>query len=95
MAGMTITEARQKVFTFSDPYYDTKIVLYTRSDQKVTDYSELKGKNIGVKNGTISQTFLEENQEKYIGYSAQVKIIFFGFISFRPASRRFYPPIAR
>lgn len=30
MAGMTITEARQKVFTFSDPYYDTKIVLYTR-----------------------------------------------------------------
>ena len=68
MAGMTITEARQKVFTFSDPYYDTKIVLYTRSDQKVTDYSELKGKNIGVKNGTISQTFLEENQEKY-GYT--------------------------
>ena len=68
MAGMTITEERQKVFTFSDPYYDTKIVLYTRADQKVTDYSELKGKNVGVKNGTISQTFLEENQEKY-GYT--------------------------
>lgn len=70
MAGMTITEARQKVFTFSDPYYDTKIVLYTRSDQKVTDYSELKGKNVGVKNGTISQTFLEENKDKY-GYSVK------------------------
>lgn len=68
MAGMTITDAREKVFTFSDPYYDTKIVLYTRADQKVTDYSDLKGKNVGVKNGTISQTFLEENKEKY-GYT--------------------------
>lgn len=67
MAGTTITEARQKVFTFSDPYYDTKIVLYTRGDNKVTDYKTLKGKSVGVKNGTIAQSFLEENQDKY-GY---------------------------
>lgn len=67
MAGTTITEARQKVFTFSDPYYDTKIVLYTSSDNKVTDYKTLKGKSVGVKNGTIAQSFLEENQDKY-GY---------------------------
>lgn len=70
MAGMTITDARQKVFTFSDPYYDTKIVLYTRADQKITDYSQLKGKNVGVKNGTISQTFLEKNKDKY-GYTVK------------------------
>ncbi|AEF25454.1 glutamine ABC transporter, glutamine-binding protein/permease protein [Streptococcus parauberis KCTC 11537] len=30
MAGTTITEERQKVFNFSDPYYDTKIVIATK-----------------------------------------------------------------
>lgn len=65
MAGTTITEARKKVFTFSDPYYDTKIVVYTRSDQKVSSYEELSGKEVGVKNGTAAQTFLEKNKDKY------------------------------
>ncbi|WP_162012177.1 ABC transporter substrate-binding protein/permease [Streptococcus sp. S784/96/1] len=65
MAGTTITEARQKVFTFSDPYYDTKIVVYTRADQKVSSYKELSGKVVGVKNGTAAQAFLEKNKDKY------------------------------
>lgn len=65
MAGTTITEARKKVFTFSDPYYDTKIVVYTRSDRKVSSYEELSGKEVGVKNGTAAQTFLEKNKDKY------------------------------
>lgn len=68
MAGTTITEARQKVFTFSDPYYDTKIVVYTRDSSSISKYSQLKGKVVGVKNGTAAQTFLEENKDKY-GYS--------------------------
>ena len=29
MAGTTITEARKQVFTFSDPYFDTKIIVAT------------------------------------------------------------------
>ena len=68
MAGTTITKARQKVFTFSDPYYDTKIVLYTRADAKISEYKALKGKTVGVKNGTIAQSFLEDNKDKY-GYT--------------------------
>ncbi|MGT2829628.1 ABC transporter substrate-binding protein/permease [Streptococcus hillyeri] len=65
MAGTTITDARKKVFTFSDPYYDTKIVVYTRADQKVSSYKELSGKVVGVKNGTAAQAFLEKNKDKY------------------------------
>ena len=61
MAGTTVTDARKKVFTFSDTYYDTSIVIYTRSSDKVSDYKQLKGKTVGVKNGTSSQNFLEEN----------------------------------
>ncbi|MCF2665787.1 amino acid ABC transporter substrate-binding protein/permease [Streptococcus alactolyticus] len=68
MAGTTITDARKKVFTFSDPYYDTAVVVYTRGNAKISSYKQLKGKTIGVKNGTASQSFLKDNQEKY-GYT--------------------------
>ncbi|MGT2711744.1 ABC transporter substrate-binding protein/permease [Streptococcus oriscaviae] len=70
MAGTTITEARKKVFTFSDPYFDTKIIIATSKSKPITSYEELKGKTVGVKNGTISQTFLDENKEKY-GYTVK------------------------
>lgn len=65
MAGTTVTEARKKVFTFSDPYYDTSIVIYTRSSDKVSSYDQLKGKTVGVKNGTAAQSWLDENASKY------------------------------
>ena len=65
MAGTTVTDARKKVFTFSDTYYDTSIVIYTRSSDKVSDYKQLKGKTVGVKNGTASQTWLDKNASKY------------------------------
>ncbi|HFI0113962.1 TPA: ABC transporter substrate-binding protein/permease [Streptococcus suis] len=68
MAGTTITEARKKVFTFSDPYFDTKIVVATTKSNPISSYEDLKGKTVGVKNGTAAQAFLEENKDKY-GFS--------------------------
>ncbi|HFU4232859.1 TPA: ABC transporter substrate-binding protein/permease [Streptococcus suis] len=68
MAGTTITEVRKQVFTFSDPYFDTKIIVATTKANKISSYEDLKGKTVGVKNGTTSQTFLEENKNKY-GFS--------------------------
>ena len=65
MAGTTVTEARKKVFTFSDTYYDTSIVIYTKKGTKISKYSQLKGKTVGVKNGTAAQSFLEDNKKKY------------------------------
>ena len=65
MAGTTITEARKKVFTFSDPYFDTKIVIATTKANTISSYKDLKGKTVGVKNGTAAQNFLEENKDKY------------------------------
>lgn len=70
MAGTTITEARKKVFTFSDPYFDTKIVIATTKSNTISKYEDLKGKTVGVKNGTAAQAFLEENKDKY-GYSVK------------------------
>ncbi|MFM0878569.1 ABC transporter substrate-binding protein/permease [Streptococcus suis] len=70
MAGTTITEARKKVFTFSAPYFDTKIVIATTKANTISSYKDLKGKTVGVKNGTAAQNFLEENKDKY-GYNVK------------------------
>ncbi len=74
MAGTTITEARKKVFTFSDPYFDTKIVIATTKANTISSYKDLKGKTVGVKNGTAAQNFLEENKDKY-GYNVKLLIL--------------------
>lgn len=65
MAGMTKTTEREKVFTMSDTYYDTKVVIATKKADKITKYSQLKGKTVGVKNGTAAQRFLDKNKDKY------------------------------
>lgn len=67
MAGMTKTKEREQVFTMSDTYYDTKVVIATKKTNKITSYDQLKGKTVGVKNGTAAQRFLQKNKDKY-GY---------------------------
>ncbi|MDI1473683.1 ABC transporter substrate-binding protein/permease [Streptococcus taonis] len=65
MAGMTKTKERENVFTMSDTYYDTKVVIATTKSNKITKYEELNGKTVGVKNGTAAQRFLESIKDKY------------------------------
>ena len=65
MAGMTKTKERENVFTMSDTYYDTKVVIATTKSNKITKYEELSGKTVGVKNGTAAQRFLESIKDKY------------------------------
>lgn len=67
MAGMTKTTEREQVFAMSDTYYDTKVVIATKKANKITSYDQLKGKTVGVKNGTAAQRFLQNNKDKY-GY---------------------------
>ena len=65
MAGMTKTKEREQVFAMSDTYYDTKVVIATKKANKITSYDQLKGKTVGVKNGTAAQRFLQKNKDKY------------------------------
>ena len=67
IAGMTVTDARKETFDFSEPYYTANSILAVQESSKIDSYDDLKGKTVGVKNGTSSQNFLEENQKKY-GY---------------------------
>ena len=68
IAGMTITDEREKSFDFSTPYFDSGIQIAVKSDNdSITSYEDLKGKTVGVKIGTESADFLEANKDKY-GY---------------------------
>lgn len=71
MAGTTVTPERERVFTFSDSYYDTQIVIITTKKTSIASYQQLRGKLVGVKNGTVAHQFLEKEQATY-GYELKV-----------------------
>lgn len=57
MAGMDITPEREKQVLFSKPYYENSALFITQKG-KVADVAGLKGKRVGVQNGTTHQKYL-------------------------------------
>ncbi|MGB2130107.1 MAG: transporter substrate-binding domain-containing protein [Marinobacterium sp.] len=65
LAGITITEAREKIVDFSDPYYDSGLrILVRANNDKVNEISDLEGAKIGTKIGSTSYNFLMEQLEQ-------------------------------
>lgn len=52
IAGMTKTKDRQKSVDFSDSYYTTNQAMILNKDSKITKLAQLKGKKVGVQEGT-------------------------------------------
>lgn len=66
IAGMSITDERKLKFDFSDPYFDSGIIMAVSEDNDtVSSYKDLKGKRVAVKTGTEGATFAESIQNKY------------------------------
>lgn len=61
MAGMDITPEREKQVLFTNPYYDNS-ALFVVQKGKVASIDALKGKRVGVQNGTTHQKYLSEKQ---------------------------------
>lgn len=59
MAGMDITPEREKQVLFSKAYYDNS-ALFIAQKGKVASVDALKGKRVGVQNGTTHQKYLTE-----------------------------------
>ena len=57
MAGMDITPEREKQVLFTTPYYDNS-ALFVGQQGKYTSIEQLKGKKVGVQNGTTHQKFI-------------------------------------
>lgn len=69
IAGMSITDERKNKFDFSDPYFDSGVVMAIKKDNDtVKSYKDLKGKKVAVKTGTEGYAFADKNKDKY-GYT--------------------------
>lgn len=69
IAGMTITDEREKSFDFSTPYFNSGIqIAIKKGNDSIHSYEDLNNKKVGAKIGTESADFLEANKDKY-GYS--------------------------
>ncbi len=63
IAGITITEEREQIVDFSDPYYDSGLRILVREGSDMKELSDLEGKKIGTKIGSTSYDFLMANLE--------------------------------
>lgn len=61
IAGITMTDEREDVMDFSDPYYDAGIQILVKEDSDIAKFDDLHGKKLAVKEGTASLTYCEEN----------------------------------
>ncbi len=71
IAGMTITQEREKVVDFSIPYWeaDQAVLVRKGSGIKVSSVDDLKGKKIGVEKGTTGAIYVK----KHLGNSSTIK----------------------
>jgi polar amino acid transport system substrate-binding protein len=66
IAGMSITAERQLKYDFSDPYYDSGVVMAIRADNtQITGYADLRGRRVAVKTGTEGAAFAEGIKDQY------------------------------
>jgi ABC-type amino acid transport substrate-binding protein len=58
IATMTITEERQRVLDFSNPYFVSGSMLLTRKDSSIQSLQDLAGKRVAVLDGSVQQSDL-------------------------------------
>lgn len=62
ISGIDITEQRLQVVNFTDAYYDNA-AAFVSVKGKVADQAALKGKRVGVQNGSTHQSYLTEQMD--------------------------------
>ena len=65
IAGMTITEERQKIFDFSDGYFDAGQILVVAADSNIASLEDLRGTNVAVKISTQGADYAQSIAEEY------------------------------
>lgn len=61
IAGITITDERQEIVDFSDPYYDSGLRILVSDGSDVDSLDDLEGKRVATKIGSTSYDYLQEN----------------------------------
>lgn len=66
IAGMSITPERELKFDFSDPYFDSGVVMgIAENNTSITSYADLAGQQVAVKTGTEGAAFAESIMDVY------------------------------
>jgi polar amino acid transport system substrate-binding protein len=66
-AAMTINDEREAVMDFSVPYFDANQALLVKKGSGIDSLEKLRGKKLGVQQGTTGEEYATENKDKY-GY---------------------------
>ena len=71
ISGMDITPERSKQVAFTDPYYANSAVVIAKKGA-YTSFDQLKGKRIGMENGTTHQKYLQDKhpEVKTVAYDS-------------------------
>jgi glutamine transport system substrate-binding protein len=67
ISGITINDDRKKTYDFSRPYFEAANVIVVKKGSNVKNALDLKGKKVGVQNGTTGQ----DAAEKILGKNSQ------------------------
>ena len=66
IAGMSITDERERKFDFSEPYFESGVVMaVAEGNEDIASYEDLNGKKVAVKTGTEGASFAESIKDEY------------------------------
>lgn len=65
IAGASITDERKQTYDFSDPYFDSGVLMAVPESSDISGYQDLSGKTVAVKTGTEGEAFAKSIAEKY------------------------------
>ncbi|GEL76436.1 transporter substrate-binding domain-containing protein [Tenuibacillus multivorans] len=63
IAGISIKEDRKEFIDFSDPYYDSGLILAVPIDSDIESIDDVAGLNVGARQGSTSEDFLLNNTD--------------------------------
>lgn len=61
ISGITITEARQSVMSFSEPYFDDELGLLVPAGSEIQSFDDIGDARVAVQQATTGQTYAEDN----------------------------------
>lgn len=65
IAGAGITEERQEVYDFSDPYFTGELTIAALEGAGIEGWEDLEGESVAVKTGSLSEDWARDMQEDY------------------------------
>ncbi len=66
IAGMSITDKRRESFDFSEPYFDSGVMMgVAENNDTVKSYEDLNGQKVAAKSGTEGLTFANSIKDQY------------------------------